>query len=75
MYIEKMSVGELRKALADIPDDYGVTLESLDGVSVRDGEGIHNSAYEINSRNSEIKYVERDDNCNRIVIQMDITLE
>lgn len=81
MYIEKMNVGELRKALEGIPDDYSITLESVeDGVSVPDGADrfgpIYNhSRYEINSRISELKYVERDDDCRDVTIQMDITLE
>lgn len=81
MYIEKMKVGELRKALEGIPDDYSITLESVeDGVSVPDGADrfgptYNNSKYEINSRISELKYVERDDDCRDVTIQMDITLE
>lgn len=81
MYIEKMTVGEIRKALEGIPDDYSVTLESVeDGVSVPDGKDrfgttYNNSRYEINSRSSELKYVERDDDCRDVTIHMDITLE
>ena len=64
-----------------IPDDYSITLESVeDGVSVPDGEDrfgktYNHSRYEINSRISELKYVERDDDCRDVTIQMDITLE
>jgi hypothetical protein len=81
MYIEKMNVGELRKALEGIPDDYSITLESVeDGVSVPDGEDrfgttYNNSKYEINSRSSELKFVERDDECRDVTIQMSIALE
>ena len=81
MYIEKMNVGELRKALEGIPDDYSITLESVeDGVSVPDGADrvgstYNNSRYEINSRISELKFVERDDDCRDVTIQMSITLE
>lgn len=81
MYIEKMNVGELRKALEGIPDDYSITLKSVeDGVSVPDGADrigttYNNSRYEINSRVSELKSVERDDDCRDVTIQMSITLE
>ena len=81
MYIEKMNGGELRKALEGIPDDYSITLESVeDGVSVPDGADrvgstYNNSRYEINSRISELKFVERDDDCRDVTIQMSITLE
>ncbi len=81
MYIEKMNVGELRKALEGIPDDYSITLESVeDGVSVPDGADrvgttYNHSRYEINSRISELKFVERDDECRDVTIQMSIALE
>jgi len=81
MYIEKMTVGELRKAIEGIPDDYSITIESVeDGVSVPDGADrfgttYNTSRYEINSRISELKYVERDDDCRDVTIQMSVTLE
>jgi len=81
MYIEKMTVGELRKALEGIPDDYSISLESVeDGIYVPNGEDrigttYNNSRYEINSRISELKSVDRDDDCRDVTIQMSITLE
>ena len=81
MYIEKMTVGELRKALEGIPDDYSISLESVDdGVNVPDGADrigttYNNSRYEINSRVSELRSVDRDDECRDVTIQMSITLE
>lgn len=80
MYIEKMNVGELRKALEGIPDDYSISLESVDGgVAVPDGEDrvgtVYTHPYSIDSRCSEIKYVERDDSLKDVSIQLYLTLE
>lgn len=81
MYIEKMNVGELRKALEGIPDDYSLTLESVeDGVYVPDGADrcgrtYRYQKYSIDSRSSTVKTVEVDQDCKEVQLNVYLSLE
>lgn len=74
-------VGDLKKLLANVPDDYVLKLQSVeDGIAVPDGEDrcgrtYRYQKYSIDSRSSTVKTVEVDQDCKEVQLNVYLFLE
>ena len=74
-----MNIGQLKKLLNNIPDDYTISIESS-VVRVPDGEDrigttYSSGRYTVDSRCSQIEDVSVDADCKDAIISMSILLE